>query len=469
MKRIAVVGTGYVGLTTGACFAELGNDVVCVDISQDKIDSLLRGETPFFEPGLGEMVTRNVAAGRLAFTTNYAETIPTAEIVFIAVGTPTGPDGRANLKYVRAAAETIGAHLHGRTIIVNKSTVPIGTGDWVGNILRRSAPAGTSFSVVSNPEFVAEGTAVADFMAPDRVVLGGDDLAAVQEVASLYLALQAPFISVDLRTAEMIKYASNAFLATKVSFINEIASICERLGADVNQVSKGMGLDQRIGKHFLKAGLGYGGSCFPKDVRALAQMADYAGCHPQLLRTVMEINSDQRATVIDKVRQGLGGSLKGARIALLGLAFKPNTDDMREAPSLTLVERFVAEGATVAGYDPQAGETARALLDGQISYAESAYEAVEEADAAVLVTEWPEFRALDLKRVKGSMRGDVFVDGRNLYEPEALRSIGFNYFGIGRGYAPRPFAADADDLYLDSSAPEPLPEPVASAATVGGQ
>jgi len=281
--------------------------------------------------------------------------------------------------------------------------------------------------------------------------------------------LQSPFISVDLRTAEMIKYASNAFLATKVSFINEIASICERLGADVSQVAKGMGLDQRIGKHFLKAGLGYGGSCFPKDVRALAQMADYAGCHPQLLRTVMEINSDQRTTVIDKVRQGLGGSLTGARIALLGLAFKPNTDDMREAPSLTLVERFVAEGATVAGYDPQAGETARALLDGQISYAESAYEATEGADAVILVTEWPEFRALDLKRVKGSMRGDVFVDGRNLYEPEALRSIGFNYFGIGRGYAPRPFAADADDLYLDSSAPEPLPEPVASAATVGGQ
>ncbi len=447
MKRIAVVGTGYVGLTTGACFAELGNDVVCVDVSQEKIDALRNGETPFFEPGLGEMVTRNVAAGRLSFTLDYAEAVPMAEVIFIAVGTPTNAEGRADLRYVRSAAETIGAHLQGRTVIVNKSTVPIGTGDWVGDILRRTALNEATFSVVSNPEFVAEGTAVADFMAPDRVVLGGDDLAAVQEVASLYLALQAPFISVDLRTAEMIKYASNAFLATKVSFINEIASICERLGADVAQVAKGMGLDQRIGRHFLKAGLGYGGSCFPKDVRALAQMADYADCHPQLLRAVMQINADQRTAVADKVREGLGGSVEGKRIAFLGLAFKPNTDDMREAPSIDLARVFLEGGATIAGYDSQAGTTARAMFGDTISYASNAYEAAEEADAVVLVTEWPEFRALDLKRVKASMRGDVFVDGRNLYEPETLRNLGFKYYGIGRGYAPMPFPADADDLY----------------------
>jgi UDPglucose 6-dehydrogenase len=394
-----------VGLTTGACFAELGNAVVCVDTNTGKVADLRRGEVPFFEPGLGEMVTRNVTAERLRFTADYAEAIPAAEIVFIAVGTPTTPAGHADLRYVRAAAETIGAHLCGHTIIVNKSTVPIGTGDWVGGILRRTASPDASFAVVSNPEFLAEGTAVSDFMAPDRVVLGGDNRYAAEAVASLYLSLQAPIIITDLRTAEMIKYASNAFLATRISFINEIASICERVGADVRQVARGMGYDHRIGKHFLSAGLGYGGSCFPKDVRALAQIGAYAGCHPQLLRAVMEINRDQRAAVADKVRQGLGGSVSGAHIALLGLAFKPNTDDMREAPSVDLAERFIAGGARVSGYDPQATETARAVLGERITYHASAYEAVAGADAVVLVTEWPEFRALDLQRVKQLMRG----------------------------------------------------------------
>lgn len=451
MKRIAVVGTGYVGLTTGACFAELGNAVVCVDTDADKVARLARGEVPFFEPGLGEMVARNVAAQRLRFTTEYASAVPEAEVVFIAVGTPTTAAGRADLSYVRAAAETIGAHLSGHAVIVNKSTVPIGTGDWVGNILRRTANVEATFAVISNPEFLAEGTAVSDFMAPDRVVLGGDDRSAAEAVASLYLGLQAPIIITDLRTAEMIKYASNAMLATRVSFINEIAAICERLGADVRQVAMGMGYDKRIGKSFLSAGLGYGGSCFPKDVRALAQMADYAGCHPQLLRAVMEINSDQRAAVADKVRLGLGGSVRDAKITLLGLAFKPNTDDMREAPSVDLAERFLDGGATVAGYDPQATETASAVLSDRISYHGNAYRAVEGADAVVLVTEWPEFRALDLKRVKRLMRGDVFVDGRNLYEPEALRDLGFRYYGVGRGYAAQPFPADADDLYPESN------------------
>jgi len=456
MKRIAVVGTGYVGLTTGACFAELGNTVVCVDTDRAKVDALRRGEVPFFEPGLGEVVSRNVAAGRLEFTTEYAVAVPAAEVVFIAVGTPTTAAGRAELRYVRQAAETIGAHLQGHTVIVNKSTVPIGTGDWVGGILRRTAGSDATFGVVSNPEFLAEGTAVSDFMSPDRVVLGGDDRAAAEIVASLYLSLQSPIIITDLRTAEMIKYASNAFLATRVSFINEIASICERLGADVRQVAVGMGYDKRVGKHFLNAGLGYGGSCFPKDVRALAQMADFAGCHPQLLRTVMEINEDQRSYVADKVRDGLGGSAAGKRIALLGLAFKPNTDDMREAPSVDLADRFVVEGATVAGYDPQATETARQMLGDRISYHATAYEAIAGADAVVLVTEWPEFRALDLRRVKDSMRGDVFVDGRNLYEPETLRGLGFRYYGVGRGYAPQPFPDDAEDLYLETTGVTPI-------------
>jgi UDPglucose 6-dehydrogenase len=449
MKRIAVVGTGYVGLTTGACFAELGNAVSCVDTDADKVARLRLGDVPFFEPGLGEMVARNVAAQRLQFTSDYQAAIPDAEVVFIAVGTPTTADGRADLRYVHAAAETIGDHLRGHTVIVNKSTVPIGTGDWVGNILRRTARRDATFAVVSNPEFLAEGTALSDFMAPDRVVLGGDDRAAAEAVASLYLGLQAPIIITDLRTAEMIKYASNAMLATRVSFINEIAAICERLGADVRQVAVGMGYDKRIGKSFLSAGLGYGGSCFPKDVSALAQMADYAGCHPQLLRAVIEINNDQRAIVADKVREGLGGQVQGAHIALLGLAFKPNTDDMREAPSVDLAERFIAGGATVAGFDPQATHTAAAVLGDSITYHSSAYQAVEGADAVVLVTEWPEFRALDLAMVKRLMRGAVFVDGRNLYEPDALRELGFHYFGVGRGYSAQPFPADADDLYSE--------------------
>lgn len=433
MKRIAVIGTGYVGLTSGTCFAELGHHVVCVDTDAQKLAALRQGEVPFFEPGLSELVARNVGAGRLSFAEDYTA-VSAADAVFIAVGTPTTPSGRADLRYVRAATEAIGHHLRGTTVVVNKSTVPIGTGDWVGAILARSTPSGAHFAVVSNPEFLAEGTAVADFLAPDRVVLGSDDRQAAETVASLYLGLRAPIVITDLRTAEMIKYASNAFLATRISFMNEIAAICERLGADVRQVAAGMGYDARIGKHFLGAGLGYGGSCFPKDVRALAHMAEYAGCNPYLLRAVMEINADQRIAVANKVRDGLGAALQGARIALLGLAFKPNTDDMRDAPSIDLATRFVSDGATVSAYDPQAMGTAQAVLGTDIDYCTSAYDAVAGADAAVLVTEWPEFRALDLGRVKRLMRGDLFVDGRNLYEPDDLRALGFRYLGVGRGY-----------------------------------
>jgi UDPglucose 6-dehydrogenase len=352
----------------------------------------------------------------------------------------------------------IGQHLRGRTVIVNKSTVPIGTGNWVDGILRRTAHAEATFAVVSNPEFLAEGTAVSDFMAPDRVVLGGDDRPAAEVVASLYLSLQAPIIITDPRTAEMIKFASNAFLATRISFMNEIASICERLGADVRQVATGMGYDPRIGKHFLNAGLGYGGSCFPKDVRALAQMAAYAGCHPQLLRAVMEINGDQRIAIAEKVSNQLGGALRDKQIALLSLAFKPNTDDMREAPSVDLAERFLSHGARVSAYDPHAMHTARTILGERITYHTSAYDAVAEADAVVLVTEWPEFRALDLMRVKHLMRGDLFMDGRNMYEPEDLRALGFRNYGVGRGYAVQPFPADTDVLFAEQEvAVNPIP------------
>jgi UDPglucose 6-dehydrogenase len=452
MQRVAVVGTGYVGLTTGACLAELGTIVTCVDLDAAKIDLLRRGEVPFFEPGLAEVVARNTAARRLRFTTDYAAAIPDADVVFIAVPTPTTPTGRADLRYVGAAARTIGAHLRGHTVVATKSTVPIGTGDWVDTLLRRHAPPDATFALVSNPEFLAEGTAVHDFMEPDRIVLGTHDRAAADAVAGLYRGLRAPFIFTDLHTAEMIKYASNAMLATRVSFINEIATVCERLGADVRAVARGMGYDKRIGTAFLNAGLGYGGSCFPKDVRALAQMADDAGCQPQLLRAVMEINSDQRLAVAEKVRDSLGGSLRGARITLLGLAFKPNTDDMREAPSVDLARYFLDAGATVAAYDPRAMPTAHTLLGDRLCYHQSVYEAVAGADAVLLVTEWSEFRALDLQRVKHLMRGDVFVDGRNLYDGAALRALGFTYHGVGYGYATRPIPVDADDLFAATAA-----------------
>ncbi|MFN2169596.1 MAG: UDP-glucose dehydrogenase family protein, partial [Anaerolineae bacterium] len=332
MKNISVIGTGYVGLVTGTCFADLGNRVVCVDINEEKIAALKAGQMPIYEPGLEEMVERNVRAGRLHFTTSYREALADAEFVFIAVGTPSGVDGEADLRYVRMAAEEIAETMAQPLIIVNKSTVPVGTGDWVADIISRHQERPIDFAVVSNPEFLREGAAISDFLNPDRVVLGSLNKEAAEKVAQLHLALRAPIVVTDLRTAEMIKYASNAFLATRISFINEIAAICEELGADVKEVAAGMGYDRRIGRYFLDAGLGYGGSCFPKDVLALEHMALIHGAHPSLLRAVMEINRDQRRKAIHKLRQELGG-LQDRTIGLLGLAFKPNTDDMREAPA----------------------------------------------------------------------------------------------------------------------------------------
>jgi UDPglucose 6-dehydrogenase len=434
MKTICVVGTGYVGLVTGTCFADLGNRVICLDINEEKVTRLRRGEIPIYEPGLEELVQRNVAAGRLRFTTSYPEAVSGADYCFIAVNTPSGSEGEADLGQVRAAAAALAPHLRDGAIIVNKSTVPIGTADRVDHIVERHLPAekkGLRFGVVSNPEFLREGSAVADFMQSDRVVLGATRHEDAVQVAELYRPLKCPVLITDPRTAEMIKYASNAFLATKISFINEVASICERLGADVRVVAEGMGRDARIGRAFLDAGLGWGGSCFPKDVKALAHMAAVSGCHPQLLRSVIEINKHQRLKVIQRLRDTLG-TLEGQTVAILGLAFKPNTDDLREAPSLEIAHLLLAEGASVRAYDPVAMPNAARLLP-EAYYAADAYDAVQGADAAVVVTDWNEFKQLDLSRLRLGMRRPVLVDGRNVYEPSVARGAGFLYYAIGRG------------------------------------
>ena len=432
MKNIAVIGTGYVGLVTGTCFSDLGNRVTCIDIDERKIQVLHEGNVPIYEPGLEEVIRRNVAAGRLSFSTSYEEGLREAEYVFIAVGTPSGVDGEADLSYLRMAAATIGETMNHPLIIINKSTVPVGTGDWVADVIRRHQAQPVDFAVVSCPEFLREGSALADFMNPDRVVLGSLDPEAAEKVAQLHLPLRAPIIVTDLRTAEMIKYASNAFLATRISFINEIAAICEKLGADVKEVAAGMGYDKRIGRAFLDAGIGYGGSCFPKDVKALEYMALLHGAHPQLLHAVMEINRDQRRHVVHRLREHLG-TLRDKKVGLLGLAFKPNTDDMRDAPSVDIANMLLREGATVWGYDPVAHEVAERVLP-EVTLAENPYQMAEGCDALILVTEWNEFKHLDMARIHDMMRTPVFVDGRNVHEPEVLREHGFTYFGIGRGY-----------------------------------
>jgi UDPglucose 6-dehydrogenase len=424
---------GYVGLVTGACLADLGNRVVCLNRTRSKCDNLKKGIMPIYEPGLEEIVRRNYAAGRLDFTTSYDQALEDVEYVFIAVGTPSGAEGEADLAHVNQAAEDIAERLTRPVIIVNKSTVPIGTGDWVADIVRENMPdADIEFSVVSNPEFLREGSGVHDFMNPDRIVLGSTNPAAAHGVAELYYPLQAPIIITDLRTAEMIKYASNAFLATKISFINEMANICEALGADVTEVARGMGMDRRIGPQFLGAGVGWGGSCFPKDVKALAHMASTHGAHPQLLRAVMEINYDQRKRVIQKLRDILGG-FRGKTIGVLGLAFKPNTDDMRDAPSIEIIHMLQHEGARIKAYDPQAVETARRILT-DVEYCDNPYAVAEDADALILMTEWNEFKQLDMMRIKETMRQPILLDGRNIYQPGRMRETGFTYRGMGRGY-----------------------------------
>ncbi len=434
MKNITVIGVGYVGLVTAACFADLGNRVVGLDIDEDRIAGLKRGEIPIYESGLEEMVTRNAGADRLSFTTSYPKALREAEFVFIAVGTPSGVDGEADLKHVRAAAESIASTMVAPLIVVNKSTVPVGTGDWVADVIRAHQPKPIPFSVVSCPEFLREGSAILDFMNPARTVLGSLDPEAAEQVAQLHLPLRAPIIISDLRTAEMIKYASNAFLAARISFINEIANICEALGADVKEVATGMGYDPRIGPHFLEAGLGYGGSCFPKDVMALAHMAAEKGRHPQLLQAVMLINDDRRRLLIEKVGE-LIGDLEGKVVGLLGLTYKPNTDDMREAPSLEIARRLVENGAQVRAYDP-VGMMRAATIMPELIMAEDVYALAEGCDALVVCTEWNEFMHLDMERVHKAMRQPVIVDGRNIYDPVEMARLGFHYRGIGRGYGP---------------------------------
>jgi UDPglucose 6-dehydrogenase len=433
MRNITVIGVGYVGLVTGTCFADLGNKVICLDVDACKVALLQEGGVPIYEPGLEEVIRRNVQAGRLSFTVDYEEALKEAEFVFIAVGTPEGVDGEADLGYVQQAAEMVAQKMDHPLIVVNKSTVPVGTGDWVADIISANQKTPVDFAVVSNPEFLREGAAIADFMSPDRVVLGSLQREAADQVAQLYLSLRAPIIVTDLRTAEMIKYASNAFLATRISFINEIANVCEQLGADVKEVAVGMGYDKRIGHHFLDAGIGYGGSCFPKDVKALAHMASTHGTHPQLLKSVMDINQYQRRQVILKLREVLGAKLRHKTIGLLGLAFKPNTDDIREAPAVEIARLLMHEGADVKGYDPVAMENVQNVLP-EISLSENPYELAEACDAIVVCTEWNEFKHLDMNRIHDLMRYPFIVDGRNLYSPEDMKGKGFVYRGMGRGY-----------------------------------
>ncbi len=433
MSNIAVIGTGYVGLVTGACFSDLGNKVYCLDINEKRIDALNRGEMPIFEPGLEEIVERSMRAGRLIFTTSYPEALKDVEFVFIAVGTPSGEDGEADMQYVEKAVHQIANAINHSFIIVDKSTVPVGTGDWIEEILNNHQNGSAyEFSIVSNPEFLREGSAINDFMRPDRVVLGSKNPKASERIAELYAPLRCPILVTDIRTAEMIKYASNAFLATKISFINEIANICESVGANVVDVAKGMGLDSRIGPKFLSAGIGWGGSCFPKDVSALAHIAREYGTQPQLLQAVIDINRTQRRRVVEKLDKMLAG-LKGKHIGVLGLAFKPDTDDMRESPAAEIIGHLVTAGALVRAYDPEAMEQAKNILPESVRLCQNPYEVVENADAILLATEWNEFKQLDFKRIAQIMRQKNIIDGRNLWDPEHLINLGFCYCGVGLG------------------------------------
>ena len=432
MKTIAVAGTGYVGLSTGTCFADMGNKVTCIDINEEKIAMLQRGEVPIYEPGLSELITRNVKAGRLNFTTSYEEALEDAEFIFICVGTPSGVDGEADLQYVRMAAESVAKVMKSPLIIINKSTVPVGTGDWVADIVNRSRTEPVEFAVVSCPEFTREGSAIYDFMNPDRVVVGSHNQEAAEKVAQLHLPLRTRIVMTDLRTAEMIKYASNAFLATKISFINEISQLCEQTGADVHEVARGMGLDGRIGRKFLHAGPGYGGSCFPKDTVALIRMAQEHGVSSRIVESVVEVNASQKARMVSKIREALGGSVADKTIAVLGLTFKPETDDMREAPSLAILPALLDRGAVIRAHDPEGMEEAKKELPAAVIYAAGIDEAVQNADAVVLLTEWNQYRGLDLPRLRAQMRGNVFVDLRNVYERELMATHGFAYTCVGR-------------------------------------
>ncbi|MGV8074881.1 MAG: UDP-glucose dehydrogenase family protein [Syntrophobacteraceae bacterium] len=433
--KITMIGTGYVGLVTGVCFAEFGHEVTCIDIDESKISRLQQGEVPIYEPGLDVLVQKNLQANRLVFTTEFSPGVPEADVIMIAVGTPASRrgDGYANLNYVYDAARHIAPHLRDYTVVVNKSTVPVGTARQVARIISEANPD-ASFDVASNPEFLREGAAINDFMRPDRIVLGVNSKKAEEVLKAIYrplYLLETPFVLTTIESAELTKYASNAFLATKISFINELANLCEEIGANVQDVAKGMGLDGRIGKKFLHAGPGYGGSCFPKDTHALMRIAQEHGVACRIVEAVVEVNAAQKARMARKIRRALGGSEAGKTIAILGISFKPETDDIRDAPSITIISTLLEHGATVRAHDPQAmHEASKELSD--VTFCSSPYEACEGADAVVLMTEWNEYRALALDRIKALMKEPVFIDLRNVYSPAAMEEMGFQYHSVGR-------------------------------------
>ncbi|MEZ5708148.1 MAG: UDP-glucose/GDP-mannose dehydrogenase family protein [Blastomonas sp.] len=432
--KIAMIGSGYVGLVSGTCFADFGHDVICVDKDEAKIESLLAGKMPIYEPGLERLVAENVRAGRLSFSTDLAASVAQCQAVFIAVGTPSRRgDGFADLSYVRDAAREIGEAISQPTVVITKSTVPVGTGDEVEKIIRQTSPK-AEFAVVSNPEFLREGAAIGDFKRPDRIVVGTEEEWAREKMREIYRPLflnESPILFTSRRSAEVIKYSANAFLATKITFINEMADLCEKVGANVQDVSRGIGLDNRIGAKFLHAGPGYGGSCFPKDTLALMKTAQDHESPLQIVEAVVRVNDLRKRAMARKVIAAMGGSVEGKRIALLGLTFKPNTDDMREAPSIVIAQGLIDAGAEIVAYDPQGMEAARELMPGVIM-ADGTYQALADADAAVIVTEWDIFRALDLGKLADTMRGKVLVDLRNIYRPEEVAASGLEYYSIGR-------------------------------------
>ncbi len=433
--NIAVVGTGYVGLVTGACFSEFGNHVVCVDNDSHKIDRLKRGELPIYEPGLDALVERNVKAGRLDFTTDLRAAVERTLVVFIAVGTPQGNDGRADLSFVREVARAVAEHLDSYKVVVTKSTVPAGTGTEIREIIQKYRKASHAFSVASNPEFLREGSAIEDFLRPNRIVIGCEDEMAAAIMKDLYRPLyliETPVVLTDVVTAEVIKYASNAFLATKISFINEMADLCEKVGADVHDVARGMGLDQRIGRKFLHPGPGYGGSCFPKDTRAILELARDNDLPLKIVSAVIEVNDGRIGGALGKIRRAVGGSLKGSSVGLLGLTFKPNTDDLRESPAMAILDGMLTDGASVRAYDPIGMPIASQFPRSGVTYCEDEYQAASGVDVLVVATEWNQFRALDLDRLKAAMAKPVIVDLRNVYEPATMRAKGFQYGCVGR-------------------------------------
>lgn len=431
--QIAVIGTGYVGLVTGACFAEFGVDVTCVDVDSQKIDNLNQGIIPIYEPGLDKIVEKNADAGRLHFTTDIKSAVEKALVIFLAVGTPPLADGSPDMSYYRQAALDVAEAINGYKVLVTKSTVPVGTGEWLREFVAGNLSDSFDFGVASNPEFLREGAAIEDFMRPDRVVIGSNEQKAIEVMKDLYRPLyliETPIVITSLEAAELIKYAANAFLATKITFINEIANLCDAIGCDVHDVARGMGMDNRIGRKFLHPGPGYGGSCFPKDTRALTTVADKFGVETLIVDAVIEANSRQRDAMIPKIEK-LVGDLNGKQIGVLGLSFKPETDDMRESPAIEIVNELIARGASVRAFDPVAMPEARHYLP-NIEYAVDEYDAIKGADALVIVTEWNQFRALDMEKVKGLLNSPRIADLRNIYEPEDMRELGFEYVGVGR-------------------------------------